>query len=267
MRNLSEAKTIVVKVGTSTLTYNSGKINYQRMEHIVRVLSDLKNKGNQVVLVSSGAIGVGMGKLGLETRPGDTADKQAIAAIGQCELMGIYDKLFSEYNQIVAQVLLTSDIIEDKGVRRQNVVNTFERLFKMGAIPIVNENDTVSTDEIDLGGTFGDNDTLSAIVATLVGADLLIMLTDIDGLYTDNPRTNPEAQLIPCVEYIDYKIKCLAGGVGSSRGTGGMVTKIKAAELATKSGIVTAIINGTYPERIYELLEGKQTGTIFFPRR
>lgn len=267
MSDLSNAKIIVVKVGTSTLTYNSGKVNYHSIEHLVRVLSDLKNNGKKVVLVSSGAIGVGMGKLGLEARPHDTADKQAIAAIGQCELMGIYDKLFSEYNQVVAQILLTSDIIDDKGVRRQNVVNTFDRLLKMGAIPVVNENDTVSTDEIDLGGTFGDNDSLSAIVATLIGADLLIMLTDIDGLYTDNPRTNPEAQLIPCVECINDEIKCIAGGVGSTRGTGGMVTKIKAAETATNTGITTAIINGACPERIYELLEGKQSGTIFYPRR
>lgn len=267
MSDLANANIIVVKVGTSTLTHNSGKVNYHNIEHLVRVLSDLQNNGKKVVLVSSGAIGVGMGKLRLETRPHEIAEKQAIAAIGQCELMGIYDKLFSEYNQVVAQILLTSDIIDDKGIRRQNVINTFDRLLKMDAIPIVNENDTVSTDEIDLGGTFGDNDNLSAIVATLIGADLLIMLTDIDGLYTENPRMNPDAELIPCVECIDDDIKCIAGGVGSSRGTGGMVTKIKAADMATKSGITTAIINGSCPERIYDLLEGKQIGTIFYPRR
>lgn len=263
LADLTKAKRIVVKVGTSTLTHPSGRINYRNMEHLVRVLADLKNLGYDVVLVSSGAIGIGMGKLKMESRPSDIAAKQAIAAVGQCELMGIYDKLFSEYNHIVAQVLLTLDIINGDKVKKQNVINTFENLFKVGAIPVVNENDTVSTDEIDMGGTFGDNDTLSALVALLVKADVLVLLTDIDGLFTDNPCVNPNAKLIPVVKRIDYRIKQIAGDVGSSRGTGGMVTKVKAAEMVTSKGIPMVIINGETPELLYDILKGKQVGTIF----
>jgi len=255
------SKKIVIKVGTSTLTHESGKPNIRKLEALARVLSDLHNSGKQVVLVSSGAIGVGIGKLGIKERPSDIPTRQALAAVGQCELMFLYDKLFSEYTNTVAQVLLTPDIIHDD-VRKNNVINTFNTLLDMGIIPIVNENDTVSTDELE-GANFGDNDRLSALVATLVGADTLILITDIDGLHNCDPRTNPDAVLIPVVLNIDDNILALAGGSGSMRGTGGMITKLQAADLACSNGIDTYIINGEKPENIYKLFEGEQVGTHF----
>lgn len=258
MNCFTDAKRIVVKVGTSTLTYETGLVNIRRMEKLVKVLSDLRNSGREVVLVTSGAVGVGGGKLGLVKKPTDMPTKQAAAAVGQSELMFLYDKSFGSYNHTVAQVLLTKDIVNDDD-RRQNVVNTFRRLLEMGAIPIVNENDTVAVEEIE----FGDNDTLSAIVAGLVQADVLVLMSDIDGLYDANPRDNPTAKLIPRVKAIDASIHSIASGAGSSRGTGGMITKIHAAEIATAAGIDMAIINGADPDTLYRLFDGEVVGTHF----
>lgn len=258
---ITEAKRIVVKVGTSTLTYESGRLNLRRIEQLVKVLCDLQNSGKEIVLVSSGAIGVGMGKLGLSKRPSRTREKQALAAIGQCELMFIYDKLFGEYNHNVAQVLLTKFAV-DTETKKQHVVNTMETLLEMGIIPIVNENDTCAVDELD-GDKIGDNDRLSAIVAEIVNADLLVMLTDIDGLYTSNPKDDPNAQKLDVVDEINDNIRTMAGGSGSNRGTGGMITKIIAAEYATSYGIECCIMNGEKPKRLYDLFDGKTIGTVF----
>ena len=256
-----KAKRIVVKVGTSTLTYDSGRLNIRRIDHLCKVLSDLQNSGREVILVSSGAIGVGVGKLGLKQRPKETRKKQAVAAVGQCELMFVYDKLFGEYNRTVAQILLTRDVVEHDH-SKQNVVNTFEALMEMGIIPVVNENDTVAIDELD-GQNFGDNDTLSAIVADIVEADLLVILTDIDGLYDADPRMKPDAKLIHHVTEITPEIEALAGGAGSSRGTGGMATKLKAAKLAGESGIPCAVISGGEMQNLYRLMSGETVGTVF----
>lgn len=258
---LKEAEILVVKVGTSTLTYENGKVNLRRMEELCRTLSDLQNAGRKLVLVSSGAIGVGMGKLGLPQRPEETEKKQALAAVGQCELMFLYDKFFGEYGHTVAQVLLTADVVDfPRG--RENVQNTFRELLSMGAIPVVNENDTVETQELE-GKNFGDNDTLSAVVAGLCGAQGLIILTDIDGLYDGDPRKNPAARRIPRVEEVTPQLESLAGGAGSSRGTGGMATKLKAAKLAKSQGIPTAIVSGSDLKSMYRLLEGEDVGTLF----
>ena len=259
--DLQHAKTVVVKIGTSTLTYENGKLNLRRIEYLCRTLSDLQNSGRRIVLVSSGAIGVGVGKLGLARRPDETAKKQALAAVGQCELMFIYDKFFGEYHQNVAQVLLTADVTAREN-SRTNVVNTFSELLSMGIIPIVNENDTVAVDELE-GCNFGDNDTLSAIVASLVGADALVILTDIDGLYDKNPKTCPDAKRIPLVRAITDEVRAMAGGAGSSRGTGGMATKIRAAQVAAESHIPTVILAGDDPENLYRVFEGEDIGTVF----
>lgn len=259
--DLQYAKTVVVKIGTSTLTYENGKLNLRRIEYLCRTLSDLQNSGRRIVLVSSGAIGVGVGKLGLARRPDETAKKQALAAVGQCELMFIYDKFFGEYHQNVAQVLLTADVTAREN-SRTNVVNTFSELLSMGIIPIVNENDTVAVDELE-GRNFGDNDTLSAIVASLVGADALVILTDIDGLYDKNPKTCPDAKRIPLVRAITDEVRAMAGGAGSSRGTGGMATKIRAAQVAAESHIPTVILAGDDPENLYRVFEGEDIGTVF----
>ncbi len=258
MNCFENAKRVVVKVGTSTLTHETGFVNIRRIEQFVKVLADIKNSGRELILVSSGAISVGMGKLGMSTRPSGTTAKQALAAIGQCELMYMYDKLFSEYNHNVAQVLLTRDVIESEE-RKQNCVNAFECLLKMHAIPVVNENDTVAVEEIE----FGDNDTLSALVAVLCHADALVILSDIDGLYDADPRKDPGAKLIARVEEIDESIAEKAGGAGTSRGTGGMLTKIHAAQIACADGVDMAIINGKNPENLYRLLEGEEIGTHF----
>ncbi len=256
-----ERKRIVVKVGTSTLTYPAGLINVRVMERLVKVLSDLKNARYEIILVTSAAISVGAGMLGLKERPSDVPTKQATAAVGQCELMHLYGKMFAEYNHTVAQILMTRDVT-DHPDRLENVRNTFMRLLDLGALPIVNENDTVAVEELK----FGDNDALSAQVAQLTGADILIILSDIDGLYTANPTTNPDATLIPRVEQIDDYIESIAAGTGSNRGTGGMVTKIHAAKLATEAGIDMTIINGKNPESIYTVLEGGSVGTFFAAR-
>lgn len=254
-------KRIVVKVGTSTLTYENGKLNLRRLEQLCKVLSNLQNSGREIVLVSSGAIGVGVGKLGLKERPTTTPQKQALAAVGQCELMFMYDKIFAEYNNTVAQVLLTRRVIDDQRLRT-NALNTFETLIDMNIIPIVNENDTVATDELE-GANFGDNDMLSALVAKLVGADLLVIMTDIDGLFETNPRIDPYAKLLKRVPEINDEIKKMAGGTGSNRGTGGMSTKVSAAEVATESSIECCILNGSNPEILYQLIDGHNPGTIF----
>lgn len=258
MNRFENAKRIVIKVGTSTLTYDGGGINIRRMEKLAKVISDIKNNKKEVILVTSGAIGVARGKMGFNERPKCTKDKQALAAIGQCELMNYYSRFFGEYNHNVAQVLLTKDVTTDP-MRNENASNTFERLIELGVIPIVNENDVISTEQIE----FGDNDTLSATVATVVKADLLIILSDIDGLYNSDPRVNPNASLIPLVEKIDESIEALAGGAGSNRGTGGMITKIHAAKEATAKGVDMLIANGSDPDVLYDILDGKEIGTLF----
>ncbi len=256
---------IVIKVGTSTLAHANGRLNIRRVELLCKVLSDMKNTGCEIVLVSSGAIGMGVGKLGLPGRPEDMPGKQAAAAIGQCELMYTYDKLFAEYNHTVAQILLTADDIADK--RRSSYVHdTLERLLSWGVLPIVNENDAVAIDEIGIHTTIGENDSLSAVVAKLVGADLLVLLSDIDGLYTADPRKDPAATLIPEVQQITPEILALAGAAGTSLGSGGMATKLKAAQIATDAGIDMVIANGESPENMYALLEGKNIGTRFMGR-
>lgn len=260
-----ERNRIVVKVGTSSLTYENGKLNLRRVEQLCKVLSDLQNSGKEIILVSSGAVSVGMGKVGLSKRPTEIKKKQALAAVGQCELMFIYDKLFGEYNSTVAQLLLTRRVIEDEHLRL-NAVNTFEALLEMGIIPIVNENDSTATDELE-GENFGDNDMLSAIVASVVNADLLVILTDIEGLYDDDPKRNPDAKLITHVPQITEGIRKMAGGAGSKRGTGGMATKIIAAQFATSSGIECCVMSGESPKKIYDLLEGNPVGTLFEVQR
>ena len=254
----AEAKRIVIKVGTSTLTHRSGHINIRLMEKLVKVLSDIRNTDRELVLVSSGAIGVGMGKLGLRERPGSIPGKQAAAAVGQCELMYLYDKYFSEYNHTVGQVLLTRYSLDDPE-SRQNVRNTFEALLGMGAIPVVNENDTVATDEIKVG----DNDTLSAIVTQIIRADALIILSDIEGLYTADPSQNAAAVLVPEVRVIDGALMRTASGAGSSRGTGGMLTKLTAGRIAMAAGADMYIVSGKDPDILYDLLEGEAVGTHF----
>ena len=257
---------IVIKVGTSTLAHPGGRLNIRRIELMCKVLSDLKNAGYQVVLVSSGAIGMGAGKLGLPGRPEDMTGKQAAAAVGQCELMYTYDKLFGEYDHTVAQILLTADDVSDP-LRSDYVHNTLERLLSWGVLPVVNENDAVAIDEIGIHTTIGENDTLSAIVAKLVHADMLVLLSDIDGLYTSDPRKNPDATLIPQVDAITPEILALAGGTGTSLGSGGMATKIKAAQLAMDAGIDMIITNGEHPEDLYALLEGNAIGTRFIGKK
>ncbi len=249
---------IVVKVGTSTLAHPTGRLNIQRVETLVKVLSDLKNAGHEIVLVSSGAIGMGVGKLLLPGKPSDMPTKQAAAAVGQCELMYTYDKLFTEYNHTVAQILLTGEDIENEK-RRHNCENTLRRLLELGALPIINENDTVATEQIEIG----DNDTLAAIVGKSVQAELVILLTDIDGLFTADPHKDPDGKLIPLVEEITPEIMELAGGAGSRQGTGGMATKLIAAQIATDAGCDMVIANGKRPEILYQILEGEAVGTRF----
>ncbi len=248
----------VIKIGTSTLAHSGGHLNIRRMETLCKVISDLKNAGHEIIMVSSGAIGMGVGKLSLKSRPSDIPTKQAAAAVGQCELMYTYDKLFSEYRHTVAQILLTGDDLNHDD-RRQNFENTLSRLLELDAIPIINENDTIATNEI----VIGDNDTLGAIVAVSGKADCLVILSDIDGLCTADPHKDPNAALINTVESITPEIIALAGGKGSDLGTGGMATKLHAAQITTEQGIDTVILNGSDPEILYELFEGKQVGTRF----
>ena len=252
---------IVVKVGTSTLAHATGRLNIRQVELLCRVLSDLKNAGHELVLVSSGAIGMGVGKLSLPGRPGDMPTKQAAAAVGQCELMYTYDRLFAAYNHVVAQILVTGDDF-DHPDRKENFQNTLFRLLELGALPIINENDTIATREIAVG----DNDTLGAIVAASIGAELLVLLSDIDGLYSANPKEDPAATLIPVVEALSPEIMALGGGKGSALATGGMATKLHAAEIATNAGVTMIITNGSRPEDLYAIAEGKAVGTRFLRR-
>ncbi len=252
---------VVVKVGTSTLAHPTGRLHIRRVESLCRVLSDLKNSGNEVILVSSGAIGMGVGKLALSERPKDIPTKQAAAAVGQCELMYTYDKLFSEYRHTVAQILLTgSDFRHDD--RHLNFKNTMRRLLELEVLPIINENDTIATEEIKVG----DNDTLSAMVAVSVEADRLILLSDIDGLYTADPHKDPTARLIPEVHALTDEITGLGGDAGTSLGTGGMRTKLHAAAICMEAGCEMVILNGEHPELLYDLFDGKAVGTRFFAK-
>lgn len=256
-----DIKRMVVKVGTSTLTYSTGKINIRRLSKLATVLSDLKNAGIEIALVTSGAIGVGVGKLGLKERPKDTPGRQAAATVGQCELMFLYDKFFGEFGNTTGQLLVTRDDFENEE-RHRNLRNTFMKLFEYGSLPIINENDSVAVEEI----VFGDNDSLSAHVAKIIDADMLIILTDIDGLFSANPAENDDAVLISSVDKITDDILALAGGSGTDRGTGGMITKLHAAQIATESGINTVVMNGEDPEDIYKVIDGRQIGTFFKAR-
>lgn len=253
---------VVIKVGSSTLTHKAGRLNIRGVELLVKVLADIKNAGHEVILVSSGAIAMGVGKLNLPGKPSDMPGKQAAAAVGQCELMYTYDKMFAEYNHTVAQILLTGEDVED-AKRRENIHNTISRLLELKVLPIINENDTVATAEINVG----DNDTLGAIVANCANADLLILMSDIDGLYTADPRKDPAAVLIPTVEQITPEIEALAGAAGTERGTGGMVTKIHAAKLVTENGCDMVILNGSKPEKLYDVVNGEHVGTRFIGRK
>lgn len=253
---------IVVKIGTSTLAHPTGHLNIRRVAQLCEILSDIKNAGHEVILVSSGAIGMGVGKLGLRQRPSDIPSKQAAAAVGQCELMYVYDKLFSEYHHTVAQLLITGEDIANEQ-RHNNFRNTLNRLLELDALPIINENDTVATQEI----VIGDNDTLAAIVAKSVDAELLILLSDIDGLYTADPRKNPEAKLISRVCELTDAIRALAGASGSSQGTGGMITKLQAAEICMNCGCDMVIANGSDPVNLYSILAGEQIGTTFVGKK
>lgn len=253
---------IVIKVGTSTLAHPTGLLNIRRMDVLCKVLSDLKNTGHEVILVSSGAIGMGVGKLSLSGRPADMPTKQAAAAVGQCELMYVYDAQFSKYNHTVAQILLTgADVLHAE--RHQNFRNTINRLLELNVLPVINENDSIATDEISVG----DNDSLGAIVAASISADLLILLSDIDGLYTADPHTVPDATLIPLVTQLTPEIERAAGGKGTQLGTGGMATKLHAAKICMEAGTDMVIANGANPEILYDILDGRQIGTRFAARR
>ena len=252
---------IVIKIGTSTLAHPTGHLNIRLVEHLCKVVSDIKNAGHQVILVSSGAIGMGVGKLGLHARPKDIPTKQAAAAVGQCELMYTYDKLFGEYNHTVAQLLITGADVEHP-TRHENFRNTIFRLLELGAIPIINENDTVATEEI----VIGDNDTLAAIVAISAEAELLVLLSDIDGLYTADPHKDPNARLISRIPAITAEVLSLGGGSASSQGTGGMATKLHAAKMCMESGCDMIITNGQRPQELYDILDGKSVGTLFSGR-
>ncbi|MBQ7175167.1 MAG: glutamate 5-kinase [Lachnospiraceae bacterium] len=261
---MSEKKRIVVKLGTSTLTHPSGRLNLRKMEKIVRALADLQGKGNDIILVTSAAISAGTAKMRLSERPSELRMKMAIAAVGQARLMHIYDTLFSEYNRTVAQILLSGDNVDDEA-KEKNLSNTFEALLEMGVIPIVNENDSVSSAEIEVGHhkILGDNDTLSAIVARLTHADLLILMSDIEGLYSADPRQNPDARLLHEVHELSPAIMQMAGGAGTLRGTGGMQTKLAAARIAMDAGFDMVITNNKRVENLYDIVEGKPVGTRF----
>jgi glutamate 5-kinase len=265
----SDKKRIVIKVGTSTLTHEGGTINFRSFDRLSRVLSDIHNMGHEVILVSSGAIAVGAYKLGMTERPRKLDQKQAAASVGQCELMHLYDKFFGEYGKTVGQILLTGDDVEDEAVS-QNLINTFNALMELSVIPIINENDSLSSAEIETQAAghkvLGDNDKLSAIVAQFCRADLLILLSDIDGLYDGHPSES-ESRLIREVRVIDEDIRAIAGGEGTSRGTGGMITKLEAAAFAMKNGIDMVISNGSKPELVYDIVEGRPAGTLFVGRK
>ncbi len=253
---------VVVKIGTSTLAYPTGHLNIRRVEELCKIISDIKNAGHEIILVSSGAIGMGIGKLGLRERPTDIPTKQAAAAVGQCELMYIYDNLFGQYHHTVAQLLITGDDVADP-LRHQNFRNTLFRLLAFGVMPIINENDTIATDELGIG----DNDTLAAIVSESINADKLILFSDIDGLYTADPHTHPDAQLIHCASVVDDSIFTHAGSSSCPLGTGGMITKLQAARICLACGCEMIITNGNRPASLYDIMDGKQVGTIFTEKR
>ena len=253
---------LVVKVGTSTLTHSTGLLNIRRVERLCKTLADNENSGHQVILVSSGAIGMGVGKLNLDKKPTDMATKQAAAAVGQCELMYIYDKMFGEYNHTVAQILLTGNDVDNE-VHRENIRSTINRLLELGVIPIINENDSVATSEIDEVNALGDNDTLAAIVSVCIQADMLILMSDIDGLYTADPRKDPNAELIHVVEHLTRELEEAAGEAGSALGTGGMHTKVRAAKQVCAHGIDMVITNGDTPENLYGIVNQESIGTKF----
>ncbi|MEN8904698.1 MAG: glutamate 5-kinase [Clostridiales bacterium] len=268
-KKLKKLNRIVVKVGTSTITHENGKINFERLDRLTRALSGLANQGKDVVLVTSGAIGVGLGKLNLSEKPRTTGEKQALAAIGQCELMHIYSRFFSEYSYFVGQMLVTRNVFINDGSGRENIINTFNNLFDKRIIPIVNENDSVSVDEIDFGTThiFGDNDTLSVYVAKAINADILILLSDIDGFFDCDPKIDGNAKLISVIHEITDNFMKYAGNPGSKRGTGGMATKIEAAKIAIESNIIMAIANGKDPLIINDILNGKDLGSLFVNKK
>lgn len=249
---------IVIKIGTSTLAHPSGHLNIKRVEHLCKVIADIKNAGNEIIMVSSGAIGMGVGKLGLKSRPKDMPTKQAAAAVGQCELMYIYDKLFSEYHHNVAQLLITNDNFSEED-RYSNFINTLNRLMELDVIPIINENDTIATEEIAVG----DNDTLAAKVASAVSANILILLSDIDGLYTADPHSHKDAVIIPEVNELNAEITRLATGSLTPQGTGGMITKLNAARICMEKDCEMVITNGNNPDALYDVIDGKQVGTRF----
>ncbi|MCD8205407.1 MAG: glutamate 5-kinase [Clostridia bacterium] len=249
---------IVVKVGSSTITYSTGRLNIRFFDSFSKILSDIKNEGNEIVIVSSGAIALGSGKLNLSERPHDMVSKQAVAAVGQSELIYTYDKSFSEYDHSVAQILVTAEDVEDEE-RSCHVVDTISRLLEMGIIPVINENDTVSTSEI----TFGDNDSLAAMISTAIKADMLILLSDVDGLYDSDPHKSKDAKLIKEVTDIDDAVMSLCTGSVSKHGTGGMVTKVNAAKTCAESGVEVVVVNGSHPERIYKAISGEDAGTRF----
>lgn len=255
--DIKNAKTVVLKVGTSTLTYSTGMLNLRRIESLIKTICDLQNSGKKMVLVSSGAMAAGLAKIGFVTHPEKIEERQAASAVGQCELMNLYDGIFSRYGQKIAQMLLTKDAVEHE-VMRKNATGTFKVLLEKGCIPVINENDSVSYEEIKFGG----NDFLSAYVGQLCGAQLIINMTDINGLYDSDPRKNPDAKLIEYVDDID-KVIGFAGGTGTKLGTGGMLAKLSAAKISTQAGIPMMIVNGTDPEILYDIFEGKSRGTFF----
>lgn len=261
---LKKSKRIVVKIGTSCLTDESGKIKLSQIGSFAKIISTLADQNKEVILVTSGAIGIGTTKLGFKERPKTIPGKQAAAAVGQCELMHIYSKYFSNYGHVIGQVLLTKDVVENR-VAKENVINAFETLIKERVIPIVNENDTVSVDEIESGEkrVFGDNDTLSAIVASLIKADLLIILSDVDGFYDSNPKQNPAAKIILIIEKITPEMEKFAGGAGTNNGTGGMITKLSATKIANSAGVNMVLANGKNPKVISDILAGKDIGSLF----
>ena len=260
---LKNKKRIVIKIGSSSLTHpETGDLNMRKIEKLVRIISDLRGEGREVVLVSSGAIAAGRQALGFTERPKEIAQKQAFAAVGQARLMMVYQKLFAEYNQTAAQILMTKNTMINKE-SRFNARNTFDELLKLGTVPIVNENDTVSTYEIQ----FGDNDRLSALVAALIGADVLMLMSDIDGMYTDDPNKNPDAEMIPLVRELTPELLAMGKDTGSSVGTGGMSAKLVAAQIATGSGSDMVIANAADLDVIYEILNGEEKGTLFVENR
>lgn len=260
---LNKHKRIVIKVGTTSLTYENGCIDLKKIENLAWVLTDLRNRGKDVILVSSGAIAVGADRLGLSERPRNIVRKQAASAVGQAVLMQIYQRFFMEYNQKVAQILITKDIFDNE-IKRRNAKNTMEELIKMGVVPIVNENDTVAIEELN---EFSDNDTLSAYVAKLIDGDLLIILSDIDGMYQKDPNINSDAKIIHTVLKVNDEIYSIAGGSSNTLGTGGMITKVKAAKFVNDIGIDMIIASGEKPEVIFDIIEGKEIGTLFLAKK